>query len=174
MTFLPFHIMRKQRKGKSKDNAPKGSPPITKLILRVPAFSSATQAVPSTSPSLRTPKIAPEAGPLQLDTDTYYLPEISYSTPSPRQQFIDQCWEDDNRNTTNVQEPSESNHKEDPPNEATSYPENAKDPLSDPGPGLPAMPDAGASGKRKASTHSLERSSSVNPDSVALVSRDNA
>jgi len=152
---------RNQTKGKSKDKAPKAPPPAPqkppnpKLMLRVPPLSSAiAQAIPPTV-SPRTPELTPEAGPPQLDEGVdsdICMPEVPY-VPSPRQQIIDQFWED---NVTNAHE---SAQKEDLgsellPNEATSHPQNHKDP------GLP-----GAGVKRKASTHSSEHNSSVNPDS---------
>jgi hypothetical protein len=152
--FPSFYIMRqprKQTKGKSKDKLPPPvaqKPPNTKLMLRVPPLAQA--APPTKSPRTATPELAPEAGPLQPDEDIQIdsdihrdIPEVSYF-PSPRQQIIDQFWEeseDGDHNVTNL------------PNEATSHREN------DPG-----LPLAGASRKRKASTHSLERSSSGNPD----------
>src|SRR5277367_5225054 len=154
---------RKQMKGKSKSKAPKSPPPVTqkpqntKLMLQVPPLSSATAQALAVPPTIipKTPELTPEAGPLQLDEDInsdIYMLEVPY-VASPRQQIIDQFWED---HVANVQE---SNQNEDLglellPNEATSHPQNAKDL------GLP-----GAGGKRKASTHSSERGSSVNPDS---------
>ena len=155
---------QKQMKGKSKDRTPKPPPPVaqkppnTKLMLQVPPHLSATpQAVPLTI-SPRTLELTPEAGPLQphedIDSDKHMF-EVPYVL-SPRQLLNDLFWEDQ---VTNVHE---SNQKQDLgsvcselfPNKTTSHPENAKDP------GLP-----GAGGKRKASTHSLECSSSVSDDS---------
>ncbi|KAF8804715.1 hypothetical protein BYT27DRAFT_7213830 [Phlegmacium glaucopus] len=147
---------RKQKKGKSKHTAPNSppasqKPPNSKLMLRVPRLSSAMaqQAVPTTAVSPRTPELAPEAGPLCTDEDSdIYMPEIPY-VPSPRQQLIDQFWEDHDTNT--------ANRKEDPgsillPNGAPSHPQNVE---------APAVPG----GKRKASTDSLECTPSVNTDS---------
>jgi hypothetical protein len=161
---------RKQKKGKSKDSAPKSSPsepasqkiPNTKLILRVPPFSGA-----KAQPQVRaeaTPETGPEvaSGALQPDEDSdISLSEIPFDhDASPRQQIINHYW--DHCNVTDTQE---SDQNGDLPNEAASHSENSKD---------PGLPGPSASRKRKASTesaHSLERtnrdgrSSSVNPGS---------
>ena len=150
---------RKQKKGKSKDTAPKvpssvtQKPPNTKLMLRVPPFSGAkAQAVPEIVPEAASGSLQPDED-IHIDSDTY-MPEIPY-VPSPRQQLIDHYWE-------NITDTQESNQKDDLPNEAASHPENPKDlgvPLAGAG--------ATSSRKRKASdsesTHSrLEHGSSVN------------
>ena len=88
---------RKQKKGKSKDTAPKvpssvtQKPPNTKLMLRVPPFSGAkAQAVPEIVPEAASGSLQPDED-IHIDSDTY-MPEIPY-VPSPRQQLIDHYWE---------------------------------------------------------------------------------
>lgn len=164
-------MRRKQTaKGKSKSTALKAPPPVTqklsntKLLLRLPPFSGAKaqELLRTTSISPRTPEIGPEDASsslqpdedIHVDSDTYFkMPEIPYDhDASPRQQIIDYNWESTNTGITNL------NTQPEEYNEAASHPENAKDP------GLPVL-DAGASGKRKASESTVERSSSVNPGS---------
>jgi len=141
---------RKQKKGKTKAKAPKGPPPAphkppnSKLMLRVLPLSGATaQAPPPTvSPdNLKTPQLAPEAPPpLEEDSDMY-VSEVPY-VPSPRQEITDQFWGAYDQNEGLCSELS--------PNKATSHPQNVK---------APGSPSAG--GKRKASTHPSEQTSSV-------------
>lgn len=150
---------RKPTKHKSKNTAPIAALPVTqkppnsKLVLRVPPFLHAKAPShqlevppgPEPSPSIspRTPETAPEAasGSLQQDEDFHVDldTEIPYIA-SPRQNIIDHYWE----TQSNVTNTHKSNQKDDLHNDskAASHPENVN-------------------GKRKASTHSLERGSSA-------------
>ena len=146
---------RKQKKGKTKGKAPECPPPppppqepaALKLLLRVPPLSSATAQVvsPAVTPVVSEPTAKP--GPPPPDELDIYVPRPHI--PSPRQEMVDQFWES---HETEIQAEKEDSGSELLPNKATSRPQNVK---------APAL----QAGKRKASTHTSDRTGSVNPDS---------
>jgi len=92
---------QKRKKGKAKDKAPKSPPAakkLPKITFRVPTLpSEKAQAGPAVPPTVspRTPELAPEAGQnLPLDKHSgIYISRVPL-VASPRQQLIDQFWED--------------------------------------------------------------------------------
>lgn len=142
----------RQKKAKPRNKAPKGppsasqKPPNTKLTLRLPPLSTTTvqEVAPTVSPS------TPEPASLPLDDDDIYMSEheVPY-VPSPRQQLVNQFWDEHGPGTPHAEK--EDSGLELFPNEATSHPKN-----------IEALVPGG---KRKASAHSSERASSVNADS---------
>ena len=147
---------RKQKKAKPKGKAPEHPPPppqepaALKLLLWVPPLPSATAPVipRAVAPVIPEPAAEPGTPPPDNDSDIY-MPERPY-IPSPRQEMVDQYW--DSRKAELQAEKEDSAGPELLPNKATSHPQGIK---------APALP----AGKRKASTHSSDRTGSVNPDS---------
>lgn len=146
---------QKQKKGKTKGKAPECPPPppppqepaALKLLLWVPPLSSVTAQVvsPAVAPVVSGPTAEP--GPPPPDELDIYVPRPHI--PSPRQEMVDQFWES---HETEIQAEKEDSGSELLPNKATSLPQNVK---------APAL----QAGKRKASTHTSDRTGSVNPDS---------